>query len=96
MAIRSRLLRLWRRWLGHLKCLSTSSSTIGEEPPKLPNLLKRKTADDIVWGSSGKEARLLSNVAETSGPRRRKRQKASDVVGSENGGRRNGRKSIAA
>jgi transcriptional regulator with XRE-family HTH domain len=25
----------------------------GEEPPKLPNLLKRKTADDIVWGSSG-------------------------------------------
>ncbi len=28
----------------------------GEEPPKLPNLLKRKTADDIVWGSSGKQA----------------------------------------
>jgi hypothetical protein len=26
----------------------------GDEPPKLPNLLKRKTADDIVWGSSGK------------------------------------------
>ena len=22
----------------------------GDEPPKLPNLLKRKTADDIVWG----------------------------------------------
>src|SRR5437899_878130 len=31
----------------------------GEEPPKLPNLPKRKTADDIAWGSSGKEARLL-------------------------------------
>src|ERR1043166_2456751 len=28
----------------------------GDEPPKLPNLLKRKTADDIVWGSSGKQA----------------------------------------
>jgi len=28
----------------------------GEEPPKLPNLLKRKSADDIVWGSSGKQA----------------------------------------
>src|SRR5260370_8891309 len=28
----------------------------GDEPPKLPNLLKRKTTDDIVWGSSGKEA----------------------------------------
>jgi len=31
----------------------------GEEPPKLPNLPKRKTPDDIAWGSSGKEARLL-------------------------------------
>jgi transcriptional regulator with XRE-family HTH domain len=31
----------------------------GEEPPKLPNLLKRKTADEIAWGSSGKDARLL-------------------------------------
>jgi transcriptional regulator with XRE-family HTH domain len=32
----------------------------GEEPPELPNLPKRKSADDIVWGSVGKEARLLS------------------------------------
>src|ERR1035437_9021913 len=32
----------------------------GEEPPKLPNLLKRKTADDIEWGHSGKDARLLA------------------------------------
>ena len=31
----------------------------GEEPPKLPNLLKRKTADDILWGNSGKDARTL-------------------------------------
>jgi hypothetical protein len=31
----------------------------GEDPPKLPHLPKRKTADDIAWGSSGKEARLL-------------------------------------
>jgi transcriptional regulator with XRE-family HTH domain len=31
----------------------------GEEPPKLPNLPKRKTAGDIAWGSSGKETRLL-------------------------------------
>jgi transcriptional regulator with XRE-family HTH domain len=28
----------------------------GDEPPKLPNLLKRKSSDDIVWGSSGKQA----------------------------------------
>jgi transcriptional regulator with XRE-family HTH domain len=32
----------------------------GEERPELPNLPKRKSADDIVWGSSGKEARLLN------------------------------------
>src|ERR1700688_975095 len=32
----------------------------GEEPPKLPNLLKRKTADDILWGSSGKDADMLA------------------------------------
>jgi transcriptional regulator with XRE-family HTH domain len=32
----------------------------GEEPPKLPNIIKRKSADDIVWGNSGKDARLLA------------------------------------
>jgi len=32
----------------------------GEEPPKLPNLPKRKTADDIVWGNKGKDARMLA------------------------------------
>ena len=31
----------------------------GEEPPKLPNLSKRKSTDDILWGSSGKDERLL-------------------------------------
>jgi len=31
----------------------------GEGPPKLPNLLKRKTADDILWGNSGKDGRTL-------------------------------------
>jgi transcriptional regulator with XRE-family HTH domain len=34
----------------------------GEEPPKLPNLLKRKTADDIVWGSSGKNSIYLHKL----------------------------------
>jgi transcriptional regulator with XRE-family HTH domain len=33
----------------------------GEEPPKLPNLPKGKTKDDASWGSSGKDARILSN-----------------------------------
>jgi transcriptional regulator with XRE-family HTH domain len=32
----------------------------GEEPPELPNLPKRKTANEIAWGSSGKEARVLT------------------------------------
>jgi len=33
----------------------------GEEPPKLPNLPKRKS-DEIAWGSFGKEARYLSKL----------------------------------
>jgi transcriptional regulator with XRE-family HTH domain len=32
----------------------------GEQPPQLPNLLKRKTTDDILWGNSGEDARLLA------------------------------------
>jgi len=32
----------------------------GEDPPKLPNLLKRKSADDILWGDSGKDASMLA------------------------------------
>src|SRR5437667_10627825 len=34
----------------------------GEEPPKLPNLLKRKSSDDIAWGGKGKDARYLSKL----------------------------------
>src|SRR6202051_1249351 len=34
----------------------------GEEPPVLPNLLKRKSSDDIAWGSAGKDARYLSKL----------------------------------
>lgn len=32
----------------------------GEEPPKLPNILKRKSSDEIVWGSTGKDVRYLN------------------------------------
>ena len=32
----------------------------GEEPPTLPNLPRRKTANDIAWGSKGKDARMLA------------------------------------
>src|ERR1700726_3630654 len=34
----------------------------GDEPPKLPNLSKRKSSDDIAWGSGGKDARYLSKL----------------------------------
>jgi transcriptional regulator with XRE-family HTH domain len=32
----------------------------GEHPPKLPNLPKRRTGDDIAWGASGRDAELLT------------------------------------
>ena len=32
----------------------------GDKPPELPNLPKRKTAADIVWGRTGKDARYLA------------------------------------
>ncbi len=31
----------------------------GEEPPKLPKLPKHETADDVIWGSSGRDAHML-------------------------------------
>jgi len=34
----------------------------GEEPPKLPNLLKGKTSDEIAWGSSGKNGMYLHKL----------------------------------
>jgi transcriptional regulator with XRE-family HTH domain len=32
----------------------------GEKPPELPCLPRRKTADEIVWGGSRKDARMLA------------------------------------
>jgi transcriptional regulator with XRE-family HTH domain len=34
----------------------------GDEPPKLPNLLTRKSSDETAWGSSGKDARFLGKL----------------------------------
>jgi hypothetical protein len=34
----------------------------GAQPPKLSNLLKRKSPDDIAWGSSGKDAKFLNKL----------------------------------
>jgi transcriptional regulator with XRE-family HTH domain len=34
----------------------------GDKPPQLPNLLKRRTSDDIAWGHSGKDALYLHKL----------------------------------
>src|SRR5580692_1547162 len=34
----------------------------GEEPPKVPTLIKRKSSDDLIWGSSGKDAKFLNKL----------------------------------
>ena len=34
----------------------------GEEPPQLPDLFKRKSSGENVWGSSGKDARFLGKL----------------------------------
>ena len=34
----------------------------GEEPPKLLNLPRRKSSEDIAWGSSGKDGRFLNKL----------------------------------
>jgi transcriptional regulator with XRE-family HTH domain len=34
----------------------------GEEPPKLPKLLKGKPSDEMAWGSVGKDARYLNKL----------------------------------
>jgi transcriptional regulator with XRE-family HTH domain len=39
----------------------------GDEPPKLPNLLKRKSSDEIAWGNAGKDARFLSKLRRSLG-----------------------------
>jgi transcriptional regulator with XRE-family HTH domain len=33
----------------------------GEQPPKLPEFALRKKGNEVPWGSSGKDARVLSN-----------------------------------
>jgi len=34
----------------------------GEEPPKLPNILKGKSSGEIAWGSDGKDAKFLNKL----------------------------------
>jgi transcriptional regulator with XRE-family HTH domain len=47
----------------------------GEEPPKVPNLPRRKTADDIAFGNSGKDAKLLGQFRRLLGKTDEKNQR---------------------
>ena len=33
-----------------------------DKPPEVPNLIKRESSDDLVWGSSGKDAKFLNKL----------------------------------
>jgi transcriptional regulator with XRE-family HTH domain len=47
----------------------------GEEPPKLPNLPKRTTADELAWGNSGKDAKVLGQFRRLLGKTSEKNQR---------------------
>src|SRR5258707_4614319 len=52
----------WKKLARALECPLYQLFYDGEEPPQLPNLPKRKSSDDIAWGSAGKEARYLNKL----------------------------------
>lgn len=68
----------------------------GEAPPKLDNIAKRKTADDIAWGSSGKDARFLTMFRKLLGRIEEKDRKLLLAFAQKVASKRNGRNSIAA
>jgi len=68
----------------------------GEAPPKLENLAKCKTPDDIAWGSSGKEARFLTMFRRLLGRIEEKDRKLLLAFAQKVASKRNGRNSIAA
>jgi transcriptional regulator with XRE-family HTH domain len=39
----------------------------GDEPPKLPNLPKRKNGNALAWGDTGKDARTLAKLRQLLG-----------------------------
>ena len=68
----------------------------GETPPKLENLPKRKTADEIAWGSSGKDARFLTNFRRLLGRIEEKDRKLLLAFAQKLASKAKGHKSIAA
>ncbi len=68
----------------------------GEAPPKLENLPKRETIDDIAWGSSGKDAHFLSNLRRLLGRAEERDRRLLMPFAQKLASKRNERKSIAA
>ena len=68
----------------------------GEEPPDLPSLLRRKSPADVLWGSSGREARILSDFQRLLGRVEENDRKLLMSFAQKMAGRRNGRKSAIA
>ena len=68
----------------------------GDKPSELPNLPKRKTADEIAWGSSGKDARFLANFRRLLSRIEEKDRKLLMAFARKLTPKHNGRKSIAA
>ena len=68
----------------------------GEAPPKLENLPKRKTADEIAWGSCVKDARYLSNFRRLLGRVEEKDRKLLLVFAQKLASKSNRRNSVAA
>jgi len=46
-----------------------------DKPPEVPNLIKRKSSDDLVWGSSGKDAKFLNKLRRLMGKAREQDRK---------------------
>src|SRR5260370_4347485 len=57
----------------------------GDEPPKLLNLPKRKSSDDVAWGSAGKDARYPSKLRRLLGKTEEGNRKLILHMGPENG-----------
>jgi hypothetical protein len=72
-------------WLGLSKFVSINCPTMREKTPELPNLPKRKSADDIEWGNSGKNAVFLHKLRIFE-QRGRDRSQANCGDGTEDGG----------
>jgi transcriptional regulator with XRE-family HTH domain len=68
----------------------------GDKPPELPHLPKRLTADEIAWGSSGKDGRYLSNLRRLLGRAQERDRKLLLSFAQKLASKRNGKKSIAA